>query len=540
MRRFAALYEALDTTTATRQKLAALADYFGATPAADAAWAVHFLGGERLRRLVGPATLRRWLVESSHLPQWLIEETYAAVGDLAETIALLMELEPRDAPAVSDAPADLSLHEWIETQLLPLASLSEPAQREQVVGWWRSLPARECYLLNKLLTGALRVGVAKGLLARALAQHAELSREVVLGRLAGDWSPSAAAFERLIDPREQAGATDPTRPYPFMLASALEGEAEQLGDPREWFAEWKWDGIRAQLIRRAGRLSIWSRGEELVTERFPEIAAAAERRDLDAVLDGEILVWGDAGVRPFSELQTRIGRKRPGRKLLAERPAAFLAYDLLEHEGHDLRPLPLAERRQRLETLLAAADGTLMVSPAIAVEDWPALAAAREQSRSRGVEGLMLKRLAAPYASGRTRGAWWKWKVAPFTLDGVLLYAHPGHGRRASLYTDYTFGVWQDDALVPVAKAYSGLDDREIRELDAWIRRNTVERFGPVRSVRPEQVFELAFEGINRSPRHRAGVALRFPRILRWRSDKPAAEADRLATLEALLVSDRG
>lgn len=540
MRRFALLYEALDTTTATRQKLAALVAHFAATPGADAAWAVHFLGGGRLRRLVGPATLRRWLVEASGLPEWLIEETYAAVGDLAETIALLMELEPRGEPGPGDADADLPLHAWIETRLLPLASLPEPEQRERVVGWWRSLPARECYLLNKLLTGALRVGVAQGLLARALAQHAGLSREVVLGRLAGDWSPSAAAFERLVDPQDDAGASDPTRPYPFMLASALEGEVEQLGDPREWLAEWKWDGIRAQLIRRAGRLSIWSRGEELLTERFPEIASAAERRGVDAVLDGEILVWGDAGVRPFGELQTRIGRKRPGRKLLAERPAAFLAYDLLEHEGRDLRSLPLAERRQRLEVLLEAGDDTLMLSPALAEEDWPALATARAQSRTRGVEGLMLKRLAAPYASGRTRGAWWKWKIAPFTLDGVLLYAHPGHGRRASLYTDYTFGVWQGEALVPVAKAYSGLDDREIRELDAWIRRNTVERFGPVRAVRPEQVFELAFEGINRSPRHRAGVALRFPRILRWRSDKPAAEADRLATLQALLESARG
>jgi DNA ligase-1 len=540
MRRFAALFEALDTTTATRQKLAALGEYFAATPTADAAWAVHFLGGERLRRLVGPASLRRWLVEASRLPEWLIEETYAAVGDLAETIALLMELEPSLGSGSSVAPADLSLHEWIETRLLPLASLPEPEQHDRIVGWWRSLPARECYLLNKLLTGALRVGVAKGLLARALAQHAGLSREVVLGRLAGDWSPSAAAFEKLIDPHEDAAADVSSRPYPFMLASALEGESGQLGDSREWLAEWKWDGMRAQLIRRAGRLSIWSRGEELVTERFPEIAGAAEQRELDAVLDGEILVWGDAGVRPFGELQTRIGRKRPGRKLLAERPVAFLAYDLLEHEGRDLRPLPLAERRRRLETLLAARDGTLMLSPAIAADDWPALAAAREQSRKRGVEGLMLKRLDAPYASGRTRGAWWKWKVAPFTLDGVLLYAHPGHGRRASLYTDYTFGVWQDDTLVPVAKAYSGLDDREIRELDAWIRRNTVERFGPVRSVRPEQVFELAFEGINRSTRHRAGVALRFPRILRWRTDKRAVEADRLATLQALLESERG
>jgi DNA ligase-1 len=539
MRRFAMLYEALDTTTATRQKLAALAAYLAATPAADAAWAVHFLGGERLRRLVGPATLRRWLIEASRLPEWLIEETYAAVGDLAETIALLMELEPRE-PDAADASLDLPLHAWIETRLLPLASLPEPEQRERVVGWWRSLPARECYLLNKLLTGALRVGVAKGLLARALAQHAGLSREVVLGRLAGEWSPSAAAFGRLVDRREDAGAGDPTRPYPFMLASALEGGVEQLGDPSEWLAEWKWDGIRAQLIRRAGRLSIWSRGEELVTERFPEIASAAERHDVEAVLDGEILVWGEAGVRPFGELQTRIGRKHPGRKLLAERPAAFLAYDLLEHEGHDLRPLPLLERRRRLEALLAAGDDTLMLSPALSADDWPALAAAREQSRGRGVEGLMLKRLAAPYTSGRTRGAWWKWKVAPFTLDGVLLYAHPGHGRRANLYTDYTFGVWQDAALVPVAKAYSGLDDEEIRTLDAWIRRNTVERFGPVRSVRPEQVFELAFEGINRSPRHRAGVALRFPRILRWRNDKPAAEADQLATLQALLEGGGG
>lgn len=530
MKTFAALYERLDSTTSTQAKVAALSDYFRDADPADAAWAAHFLCGRRLKRLVGPAELRSWLVETSELPAWLVEETYASVGDLAETVALLME------PPSTDAAHEIPLTRWIKERLEPLRGAATERRREAVTGWWRSLPYRESLLLNKLLTGGLRVGVSRSLVARALADLSGVPRETLDHRLMGPWEPDAEFFSRLTSPDE--GEVEASRPYPFFLASPLHSTPEELGDPSAWQAEWKWDGIRGQLIRRAGELFLFSRGEELITDRFPELAGAAMRLPDGTVLDGEIVAWKDAAVAPFQSLQTRLGRKRLTRAVLEAAPARFMAYDLLEHGGIDLRSEPLRERRRLLDQLIDGDEAALGLSPVLAADSWESLAAERETSRARRVEGLMLKRLDSPYRCGRVRGDWWKWKVAPRTLDVVMLYAQPGHGRRASLYTDYTFGVWHDAGLVPVAKAYSGLTDAEITELDRWIKRNTVDRFGPVRAVRPEQVFELAFEGVNRSRRHRSGVALRFPRILRWRRDLAAADADTLADVEAEVDED--
>lgn len=532
MRAFADLYDALDTTTSTNARVQALVDYFRAVRPADGAWAVYFLSGRRLKRFIGPALLGRWLVDASGEPEWLVGEAYDAVGDLAETVALLLDGRAPDALG-DDAP----LADWVEHRLLPLRGLDPEAQRTQVLEWWRRLPYRECFLLNKLLTGELRVGVSQTLVARALAELAGLPRPAIEHRLMGDWSPTPAFYEALVhpDPRaEHAGS----RPYPFFLASPLEEPPGSLGDLRDWQAEWKWDGIRAQAVRRGGQVYLWSRGEELLTERFPEVVAAAARWPDGLVLDGEILAWDDAtGVQPFGVLQTRIGRTKLSKKLLDGTPVRFLVYDLLEQHGQDLRALPLAERRARLERLLADVPPPVMLGGVVASDSWAGLAALRASSRERRVEGLMLKKLDSPYGTGRTRGAWWKWKIEPYTFDAVMVYAQPGHGRRSSLYTDYTFAVWRGDELVPVAKAYSGLTDVEILAVDRWIRKHTVERFGPVRSVEPVLVFELAFEGINRSMRHKSGVALRFPRIARWRQDKPAREADTLASLAALLES---
>lgn len=538
MRAFADLYDALDTTTSTNVRVQALVDYFRTVPPADGAWAVYFLSGRRLKRFIGPALLSKWLVDASGEPEWLVSEAYASVGDLAETIALL--LDRREAAASDTA----SLVEWVEGRLLPLRGLPPEAQREQVVGWWRRLPYRECFLLNKLLTGALRVGVSQTLVARALAEVAGLPRPAIEHRLMGDWSPTPAFYAALVD-LEQRAQHDASRPYPFHLASPLEGPPAALGALADWQAEWKWDGIRAQLVRRGGQVYLWSRGEELVTDRFPEIAAEAARLPDGLVLDGEILAWSresdddPIGVQPFGVLQTRIGRTKLTPKLLASTPVRFLVYDLLEQDGTDLRALPLSERRARLEALLAERPPPIVLAGTVPAADWESLARLREESRGRRVEGLMLKSRAAPYGTGRQRGAWWKWKIEPFTFDGVLVYAQPGHGRRSNLYTDYTFAVWRGEELVPVAKAYSGLTDAEILEVDRWIRRHTKERFGPVRSVEPVHVFELAFEGINRSTRHKSGIALRFPRIARWRHDKPAREADTLEALERLIGDAR-
>jgi DNA ligase-1 len=526
MRGFADLFEALDTTTSINEKLAALIRYFGSAPAEDAAWAAYFLSGRRLKRIIGPATLREWLIAETGMPQWLLDETYAEVGDLAETIALLI-----DAPA-NDAPETLSLADWIE-RLLSLRGMTSEQQRKAVAQWWKSVAAAERFLLNKLLTGELRVGVSSGLVERALAQLIGLPRPVIAHRLTGTWQPSAQFWAALTAPAGEV--VDTTRPYPFCLASPLEQDPSTLGAARDWFVEWKWDGIRAQVMRREQAVYIWSRGEELITERFPEIVQRALRLPVNTVIDGEVLAWRDGRVQSFADLQQRIGRKSLSAKIMANTPVRFLAYDLLEFGGEDVRARPLRERRALLDRLLQDFADTFDASPLMLDHNWNELQTLRETSRERGVEGMMLKHSESMYAAGRQRGTWWKWKVDPYTFDGVLIYAEPGRGRRANLLTDYTFAVREGETFVPVAKAYSGLTDSEIARVDRWIRQNTLERFGPVRSVRPQLVFEIAFEGIAASTRHKSGVAVRFPRIARWREDKPAAEANTLQDLRELL-----
>lgn len=534
MQRFTRLYQALDETTATSEKIAAMEAYFGVAPPADAAWAVYFLTGRRLRRLVPTAELRRWTLEMTGMPDWLLEETYAAVGDLAETLALLLD-NPFAPPERDETP----LHVWVEQRLRPLRKLDADGRRAAVTGWWQALPTDNRFLLNKMLTGGFRVGVSRRLVVRALARVSGLETATIAHRLMGQWQPSADAFRALLDPEEQG--EDRSRPYPFFLASPLEDSPDGLGNRQDWLAEWKWDGIRGQLLRRGGECYIWSRGEDMMAGRFPEIEAAAAALPDGLVLDGEILAWRDDGPLPFNVLQHRIGRLRPSVRVQREAPVLFLAYDLLEADAEDWRAAPLEQRRQRLERELTGIQGAIAPSrPLLEAEDWEQLGQLRAQARDHATEGIMLKRRGSPYRVGRVRGDWWKWKLAPRTIDAVLLYAQPGHGRRSSLFTDYTFGVRDGDALVPVAKAYSGLDQQEIEQLDRWIRQHTVERFGPVRSVEPAQVFELAFEGIAPSRRHKSGVALRFPRISRWRQDLGASEADTLADVRALLPDDSG
>jgi DNA ligase-1 len=527
MRKLVDLYDTLDSTTSTNAKVEAMVAYFRETPPEDAAWGLFFLTGRRLKRLVPSKALKQWARELSGTPEWLFDEAYASVGDLAEIIALLL-----DSVEQPQNTEELSLSHWMEERILPLGGLSPPEQRERITRWWHTLPRRELFIFNKMLTGELRVGVSDTLVVRALARYAGLPPAAVSHRLMGTWAPARAFFEQLIAPDVSDG--DGSRPYPFYLASPLEQPVENLGDRSEWIAEWKWDGIRGQLIHRQGAIYLWSRGEELVTERYPEIVKAATSLPSGTVLDGEILAYEDGRPLPFARLQRRIGRQKLTAKVLAEAPAVFMAYDLLEEKGEDLRPLPLRERRARLEALLRDKP-QFPISPLIPADTWEELAMARRESRERNVEGFMIKRLESPYQHGRKRGDWWKWKIDPFTVDAVLLYAHPGHGKRAALYTDYTFAVWKGEELLPVAKAYSGLTDEEISKLDRWIRAHTKEKFGPVRSVEPAQVFELHFEGIAASPRHKSGVALRFPRIARWRSDKTPQDADSLDQLKELI-----
>ena len=525
---FVALFEALDRTTSTNARRAALERYFAGAPPADLAWAVFFLSGRRLRRPLSGGKLRDWASAHAGLPPWLIEESYHAVGDLAETLAILCARGRGTTARAGD-----SLAGFIERDVVPLAGLADADQHAVVRRWWETLDEPACFIAHKLVTGAFRVGVSATLVARALAAVAGKPTAAIEHRLMGEWEPGPAFAERLLAATD--GTADRSRPYPFFLATQLDIPVEDLGERSAWLAEWKWDGIRAQVIVRGGDVFLWSRGEELVTARFPEVATAARALPDGTVLDGEVIIFRDGRVQPFAVLQTRIGRKHLTPRLLRESPAVFLAFDVLEAGGADFRERPMDERRRMLEALVGT-DGTLRCSPALSETSWVELARVRAESRSRGVEGLMLKRRDSPYRGGRPRGDWWKWKVDPYTMDAVLVYAQAGHGKRSALYTDYTFAVWDGEVLVPVAKAYSGLDNAEIVRLDRWIRTHTIERFGPVRAVEPVHVFELGFEAIARSGRHRSGIAVRFPRILRWRDDKPAREANTIADLRALLA----
>lgn len=530
MIRFARLFAAIDRTTSTNAKVEAMAAYFRDTPPADAAWAVFFLTGRRLKRLLPYAALQQWTLDATGLPPWTIEESYAVVGDGAETMALLLDQVPCD-----EAPP-LSLATWMDDRVLRIKELDAATQQARATGWFRELDRWQRFILLKLLTGELRVGVSQTLVVRALASATDLPVTAIAARLMGEWTPTGEWFQTLASP--EGGGIDASRPYPFFLAAPLEDDVATLGAIGDWQVEWKWDGIRAQLVRRKDATHLWSRGEELITHRFPEIAAAATRLPDGTVLDGEVLAFQDDRAAPFSALQQRIGRQKQVAQMVRAVPVVFMTYDLLEHDGRDVRDEPLAWRRATLEALLHGAASVLRTSPIVTARDWDELARRRGESRVRGVEGFMIKRRAAPYGVGRKRGEWWKWKIDPYAIDAVLIYAQPGSGKRASLLTDYTFGVWDGDTLVTIAKAYSGLSNEEIAELDAWIRRHTRERFGPVRHVEPVQVFELGFEGIARSTRHKSGIAVRFPRMLRWRKDKPAAEADTLDTVRALLLRD--
>lgn len=568
MKDFAALFAALDTSTRTNDKVDALVRYFLHASDEDAAWAVYFLIGNRPKQAVPSQRLQAIAAQAAGMPLWLFEESYDTVGDLAETIALIL-------PAPSSRHS-LSLHEWIESRILNLRDQDDLVQQQSLLACWDALDVSERFVFNKLITGGFRVGVAQSVVARAIAQIADVDAKVIAHRLAGTYQPTSRHYRALLSGETET--FDRSKPYPFFLAHALEGDPSQLGDCGLWQAEWKWDGIRGQLVKRHGEIHLWSRGEELITAQFPEIVDAARSIE-DAVIDGEILPMKDGRVLSFAHLQKRLGRKSLSKKLLADYPVVFMAYDLLERHGEDWRARPLHERRVRLHEIIcglpqdAARARVLQLSDIVRAPSWATLARARADAKNLGTEGLMLKRRDSAYGVGRakgdTGGDWWKWKVAPYTIDCVLMYAQRGHGKRANLYTDYTFGVWnhaksddeyksesthhagnenttihgQNEAkmpesarqLVTFAKAYSGLSDAEIREVDAFIRKNTLEKFGPVRTVKFSLVFELAFEAIAPSNRHKSGFAVRFPRIARLRSDKSIEDADSIDTIRALI-----
>jgi DNA ligase-1 len=546
---FADLVILLGTSTKTNDKLEALTDYFARAEDADKVWVIALFSGRKPKRTVNSTQLQTWCRELTGLPQWLFEESYHTVGDLAETIALLL---PEPAGVVS-AASDLS---WYLEKLKDLSQEEEPVKKAFILACWGNMSREERFVFNKLITGGFRIGVSQKMIVNALAKTVKLSPSVIAHRISGNWDPSHTSFEALLS--EESVGLDISRPYPFYLAYALEDSLPSLGEPEQWQAEWKWDGIRGQLVKRGGQLFVWSRGEELMTDKFPEYQEFIQLLPDGAVLDGEIIGLSPRQGRaaegpaepapvtdaspefrplPFALLQTRIGRKNVTKKQLTEAPVGFIAYDLLEYESEDFRTRPLSERRRLLEKIVKdASHPMLRLSPVISFHRWEDLSDMRTRSRETGSEGIMLKKKDSPYQVGRKRGDWWKWKIDPLVIDAVMVYAQKGHGRRSNLYTDYTFAVKDGDKLVTFTKAYSGLTDKELAEVDAFVKRNSLEKFGPVRTVKPELVFEIAFEGIAASGRHKSGVALRFPRINRWRKDKKPEEIDTLDDLKKLLL----
>ena len=528
MKAFSELFTNIDQTTSTNEKTDALVNYFATADEQDTIWCVALLSGRRPKRTVKTSELWEWSSELSGLPTWLQAESYHIVGDLAETISLLL-------PPNNEAQ-DHALHDVIN-DLMDLANKDEQQRKAYITGMWKQFNKQELFVFNKLITGGFRVGVSDKIIIKALALHYKIDENVVAHRLTGQWVAQNNTLAALLAGNDNA--VDLSKPYPFYLAYPLEAAPEELGSIDDWFIERKYDGIRGQIIVRDGALFAWSRGDDLLTEKFPEFHDLANIQPGGTVIDGEILPVRDGKYLPFHVMQTRIGRKNVTKKALQEAPLVMVCYDLLEHNGIDIRHLSLQERRLMLENLLEEIKREhtvpLHISPLVNCNTWDEVAAQRLCSRDHSCEGVMLKRKNSEYKTGRRRGDWWKWKVDPLSIDGVLLYAQRGHGRRADLYTDFTFAVWDGDELVPFCKAYSGLTDKEMAEVDAWVKKNTLDKFGPVRSVTPTLVFEIGFEGINPSPRHKSGVALRFPRILRWRTDKSAKEANTKADLVELL-----
>ena len=534
MKSFASLVTKLGSSTSSNEKLDALANYFSLAEEKDRVWVVALFSGRRPRRLINSSLLPQWCIEVTGIPSWLFGECYGAVGDLAETIALLL-------PDGEEHEAHLPLSFYIE-KLISLEKESEFVKREFITGCWTSMNREERFVFNKLLTGNFRIGVSQKLMVNALAKTVQLEPSVIAHRISGNWDPVTTTFSELLT--SDATNIDHSKPYPFYLAYALEENPETLGEPNEWQAEWKWDGIRGEIIRRNNQLYVWSRGEELMTEKFPEYAILQHKLPDGVALDGEIISMtntnastNDFQILPFALLQTRIGRKNVTKKQLTESPIGFVAYDLLEYEYEDWRTRSLGERRAQLEKIIVQAhEAVLRISPVIDFMTWDELADIRQRSRNINAEGIMLKRRSSVYQVGRRVGDWWKWKIDPLTIDAVMIYAQKGSGRRSNLYTDYTFAVKDGDSLVSFTKAYSGLSDKEFAQVDSFVKRNSLEKFGPVRTVKPELVFEIAFEGIAASNRHKSGVALRFPRIKRWRHDKKPDEINTLDDLKKMLA----
>lgn len=533
MKNFANLIKALDSSNKTTIKVDALTEYFKNASPEDKVWTIAILSHRRPPRPVNTTLLRLWANELANIPMWLFEESYHIVGDLAETIALII-------PTTKEH-SDKSLTEFLQ-EIIALKKKTDEEKRAYLHENWLALNYYERFVFTKLITGSFRIGVSQKLMTRALSKAENVEEDALAYKLMGNWNPNKITFQELI--LDEKSSDYLSKPYPFYLAYPIEGEVSNLGNPADWSVEHKWDGIRSQTIIRENEIFVWSRGEELVTDKYPEFHAFVGIIPNGTVIDAEILAFPNNEIGTFNDLQTRIGRKTTSAALLKSNPVILKAYDLLEWEGKDIRNLPFEERHNLLEKLYATLKDRNLpfyLSERKILNSWEDVATERMRAREMKSEGLMIKHKNSTYQVGRKKGDWWKWKLEPLVIDAVLTYAMRGSGRRSNLFTDYTFALWQNNEkgereLVTFAKAYSGLTDAEFRKVDDFIKKNTVDKFGPVRSVTPELVFEIGFEGIALSKRHKSGVATRFPRILRWRLDKKIEDANSIEDLKNLII----
>ena len=532
LNKFSKLFEDLDSNNSSNKKVNSLTKYFKLNNNLNNILTIYLLIGKKNKRFISGKSLREYYANIYKIPKWLIDECYSKVGDSAEVISLLLQ----DKLLEKNIKDDISLNELINEILPKLKKLDENKKKLYIKSLWEKISKDNQLIFNKILSGTFRIGVSKGLVVKAISNMTGVDESIILHRLMGELEPIEETYMFLINQKLEQKELD-YKPYPFQLANTFDERIKETISVDKYQFESKWDGIRSQIIKRSNNISIWTRGEELVNKTFPELIKIISHFKNDFVLDGEILIWDENKNRPknFSLLQKRLGRKSPSLKIQKDLPVVFMAYDILEINGKDIRSKILSERRNILEksfSNLISEDksiiGKIKITKLHQISNWIDLEEVKNSARKSNTEGLVIKDKQSEYVPGRKKGNWWKYKIDPMQLDGVLIYARPGSGKRADLYTDYSFGIWEDNKLVKFANAYSGLNNEEIRELDKWIRRNTLEKFGPVRSVKPELVFEISFDNIQISKRHKSGIALRFPRITKWRRDKNIMEADNL------------
>jgi len=537
---FSELFLNLDSSNSTNNKIEVLKNYFLSNDPIDNSWAIYLLTGKSNKRFISGRYLKNLFSELYEYPVWLIDTCYLKVGDSAEVITLLLKNKSTSRKKVL---LNISLNELLSKTIPDLSKLNDEEKNFKIKNMWETLPEDNHLIFNKILTGTFRVGVSIGLITKSISKLINIDEEIISHRLMGNFEPSIDSYEFLINKNINLQELN-SKPFPFLLANTIEDKIFKHSI-NDFQFEWKYDGIRMQLIKRSGNVSLWTRGQELVNDSFPELVDKMSHIKDDFVLDGELLVWNfkEQIAFDFSLLQKRINRKSPTRSIQIKYPIIFIAYDLLEINGRDIREIKLENRRIELEKYFSKwhnktennISAIFKICNLIFPKDWPDALNYKEKSRENNTEGLIIKKKTSIYSSGRKRGIWWKYKVDPMQLDAVLIYAKGGSGRRAGLYTDYSFALWKDKELIKFASAYSGLTNIEIKELDKWIRKNTIEKFGPVRSLKPEMVFEISFEKIQISKRHKSGIAVRFPRITKWRKDKKINDADSLENAYELM-----